>query len=141
MSVIAATRPKGEEAEECRSRGSHELREDAEKEEAIFRLARSLMTPLRVARPTTAGETVRLLRWEWEGGGKSANKAARSRSMASVFKPGKDVGGVLLGPDDRVEDLDDASPLGDQRQAFVERPAGGGERRQPERSRQLPLRV
>jgi hypothetical protein len=142
MSVIAATRPKGEEAEECRSRGSHELRKDAEEEGGDLQPTRSADDPLagcgthdhRRNRPPAS---------EGAGGpgGTSANKAARSGSVASVFKPGKGVGGVLLGPDDRVEHLDDASPLDDQRQTFVERPAGGGERRQPERGRQPPLRV
>jgi hypothetical protein len=140
MGVITATRPKGEEAEEFRSRGSHELRKHAEEEGGNPRLARSA-DPLAGARPTMTGETVRLLRWEREGPGRRRTKQQGQGGVASVFNPGKDVAGILLGPDDWVEDLGHASPLGNQRQALVERPASGGERRQPERGRQPPLWV
>ena len=53
------------------------------------------------------------------------------------MKPGEDVGGVLVGREDRVEDLGDPVLLGDQGQSFVQPLALELEGRQGERGREF----
>jgi tetratricopeptide (TPR) repeat protein len=59
--------------------------------------------------------------------------AAALRARSDRLQPGDHRGGVLVGREDRIEDLDDPAPLGDQREALVEPHAAQLEGRQAER--------
>jgi tetratricopeptide (TPR) repeat protein len=67
--------------------------------------------------------------------------AAALRARSDRLQPGDDRGGVLVGREDRIEDLHDPAPLGDQREALVEPHAAQLEGRQPERVREPQARV